>query len=92
MIQVGHSISGCIEAPIQMVMVLYLTLTEYLPIPFQGEFETGCSSDRFGNDICFLTNIPALTFLFSILNILSSAFVINLFNVYVGQFQVGFKC
>jgi len=33
--KVGHSISGCIEAPMQMVMVLYLVLKEYLPIPFQ---------------------------------------------------------
>ena len=35
--KVGHSISGCIEAPMQMVMVLYLILKEYLPIPFQDD-------------------------------------------------------
>ena len=42
---------------------------------------------RFGNDISFIANIPVLTFIFSITNILSSAFTINLFNVYVGQFK-----
>jgi len=85
--KVGHSISGCIEAPMQMVMVLYLVLKEYLPIPFQDDPRYVNYTDRFGNDISFIANIPVLTFIFSITNILSSAFTINLFNVYVGQFK-----
>jgi len=85
--KVGHSISGCIEAPMQMVMVLYLILKEYLPIPFQDDPRYVEMQDRHGNSVTFLANIPVMTFIFSVTNILSSAFTINLFNVYVGQFK-----
>jgi len=85
--KVGHSISGCIEAPMQMVMVLFLILKEYLPIPFMDDPRYVDFEDRHGNSITFLAQIPVLTFIFSVTNILSSAFTINLFNVYVGQFK-----
>jgi len=85
--KVGHSISGCVEAPIQMVMVVFLVLKEYLPIPFQEDPRYATYEDRFGNKLNFMAQIPFLTFIFSITNILASAFTINLFNVYVGQFK-----
>ena len=86
-LQVAHSISGCIEAPMQMVMVLWLIAKEYLPIPGQGVVQTSEMTDRFGNSFNFITAIPVVSMIFSFLNILSSSITINIFNVYIGQFK-----
>eukprot|EP00092_Neocalanus_flemingeri_P002160 GFUD01002300.1.p1 GENE.GFUD01002300.1~~GFUD01002300.1.p1 ORF type:complete len:1094 (-),score=216.09 GFUD01002300.1:133-3414(-) len=89
----SHSISGCVEAPLQLVVTCFLIIIGLLDIPWKESIHTGDVQDRFENTILPGTTIPFWTMTFSILNIIGSAIQVNIFNVYIGQIRNmhGFK-
>ena len=82
--RVSHSISGCIEAPFQLILTSLLIMLGVLPEPWKEGITTNGISDGFKNQIP-LTSIPMWTLMFSLADILKCAIMINIFNVYVGQ-------
>jgi hypothetical protein len=89
----SHSISGCVEAPMQLVMTFYLIFRGLLDNPLKVSIYTEEVNDRFGNTILPSASIPFWTMSFSILNIIGSAIQVNIFNVYIGKIRNmhGFK-
>ena len=81
--RVSHSITGCVEAPIQMVMTLYLMLRDILPLPWNNTWDRDVIVDSKGNRVDL--HIPAITMVFSIIDMITCAILINIFNVYIGQ-------
>merc|ERR1711936_467134 len=80
--RISHSITGCIEAPIQMVMTIFLIMKDKLPLPWlhHEDFQI---QDSAGNVVNF--TIPMITLAFSIIDMIKCAIMINIFNVYIGQ-------
>ena len=89
--RVSHSITGCIEAPIQMVVTLFLMMKEVLPLPWDKAWHRSLITDSKGNELDLF--IPAVTLVFSIMDMMKCAVMINIFNVYIGQLESssGFK-
>jgi len=89
----SHSISGCVESPLQLIMTFYLIFIGLLDNPLKASIYTREVNDRFGNTILPSASIPFWTMSFSILNIIGSAIQVNIFNVYIGQIRnmYGFK-
>ena len=89
--RVSHSITGCIEAPIQMVVTLFLMMKEVLPLPWDKAWHRSLITDSKGNELDLY--IPAVTLVFSIMDMMKCAVMINIFNVYIGQLESssGFK-
>ena len=83
--RVSHSITGCIEAPLQMVMTISLMLMEVLPLPWERDSHRATIQDTYGNRVDLY--IPAITLLFSVIDMIKCAIMINIFNVYVGQLE-----
>ena len=71
----------------QMVMTIWLILRAYLDVPGTGTVTTAEITDSFGNKFVVITYLPVICMVFSFCNTVSSACVINLFNVYIGQFS-----
>ena len=84
--RVSHSISGCIEAPFQLILTSLLIMLGVLPVPWKKGIGTNGITDGFQNEIP-LTSIPMWTLIFSVMDILKCAVMINIFNVYVGQLR-----
>ena len=84
--RVSHSISGCIEAPFQLILTSLLIMLGVLPVPWKEGIGTNGITDGFQNEIP-LTSIPMWTLIFSVMDILKCAVMINIFNVYVGQLR-----
>ena len=82
--RVSHGISGCIEAPFQLILTWLLIWLGVLPEPWKEGATTNGIKDGFQNQIP-LTSIPMWTLIFSLMDILKCAVMINIFNVYVGQ-------
>ena len=81
--RISHCITGCIEAPIQMVTTLYLMMKDVLPLPWNQGFDTNTITDSKGNTINF--HIPAASVFFTALDMVKCALMVNIFNVYIGQ-------
>ena len=81
--RVSHCITGCIEAPIQMVTTLYLMMTDVLPLPWDQGHSTATIEDSKGNTINF--HIPAASIFFTAIDMIKCALMVNIFNVYIGQ-------
>ena len=81
--RVSHGITGCIEAPIQMVTTLYLMMKDVLPLPWDQGFHSSTITDSKGNTVNF--QIPAASIFFTIIDIIKCAIMVNIFNVYIGQ-------
>jgi len=85
--RVAHSITGCIEAPFQLIMTTWLIMKGILDIPWRSTVvNVSGYTDRFENQIPFFS-IPMWTLCFSIVDILGCAIQINIFNVYIGQLR-----
>eukprot|EP00092_Neocalanus_flemingeri_P020996 GFUD01022750.1.p1 GENE.GFUD01022750.1~~GFUD01022750.1.p1 ORF type:complete len:1002 (-),score=189.68 GFUD01022750.1:50-3055(-) len=84
--RVAHSITGCIEAPFQLIMTTWLIMKGVLDIPWRNTMVKSSYEDRFENQIPFFS-IPMWTLCFSIVDILGCAIQINLFNVYIGTLR-----
>jgi len=85
--RVAHSITGCIEAPFQLIMTTWLIMKGVLDIPWRSTMVNVAGvTDRFENQIPFFS-IPMWTLCFSIVDILGCAIQINIFNVYIGQLR-----
>ena len=83
--RVSHSITGCIEAPIQMVLTISLMMMDLLPLPWQkvSDFEI---KDSQGNEFSGSVQLITLaTLAFSIIDMIKCAVMINIFNVYTGH-------
>lgn len=83
-IRVSHSISGCVEAPIQLVMNSFLVMKGILGIPWWESTETKSVTDTAGNKFTFYS-IPLWTLIFSLIDILKCTVLTNIFNVYIGK-------
>merc|ERR1711970_51142 len=85
--RVSHSITGCIEAPFQLIMTSWLIMKGVLDIPWRTNLVNVDSlTDRFENQIPAFS-IPMWTLCFSIIDILGCSIQINIFNVYIGQLR-----
>ena len=85
--RVAHSITGCIEAPFQLIMTTWLIMKGILDIPWRSTIvNVSGVTDRFDNQIPFFS-IPLWTLCFSIVDILGCAIQVNRFNVYIGQLR-----
>ena len=84
MFRVSHSISGCVEAPVQLVMNTFLVMKGILGIPWWKTTETKTATDAVGNEFTFYS-IPLWTLIFSIIDILKCTVLTNIFNVYIGK-------
>jgi hypothetical protein len=85
--RVSHSITGCIEAPFQLIMTSWLIMKGVLDIPWRSSLvNTGGFTDRFENQIPVFS-IPMWTLAFSIVDIIGCSIQINIFNVYIGQLR-----
>jgi len=85
--RVAHSITGCIEAPFQLIMTSWLIMKGVLDIPWRSTLvNVDGVTDRFENQIPLLS-IPMWTLFFSIIDIMSCSIQINIFNVYIGQLR-----
>ena len=82
--RVSHSISGCVEAPVQLVMNTFLVMKGILGIPWWKTTETKTATDAVGNEFTFYS-IPLWTLIFSIIDILKCTVLTNIFNVYIGK-------
>ena len=82
--RVSHSISGCVEAPIQLVMNTFLVMKGILGIPWWKSTETKLATDAVGNEFTFYS-IPLWTLIFSIIDIMKCTVLTNIFNVYIGK-------
>ena len=81
--RVSHSITGCIEAPIQMVMTIFLMMKEVLALPWDTAWNRNVVTDSKGNELELY--IPAVTLIFSMIDMIKCSLMINIFNVYIGQ-------
>ena len=81
--RVSHCITGCIEAPIQMVTTIYLMMKDVLPQPWDQGVDTNTITDSKGNTINF--HIPAASIFFTAIDMIKCALMVNIFNVYIGQ-------
>ena len=89
--RVSHSITGCIEAPIQMVMTIFLMMKGVLALPWDTAWHRNTVTDSKGNEMELY--IPAVTLIFSMIDMIKCSLMINIFNVYIGQLNCsdGFK-
>ena len=81
--RVSHSITGCIEAPLQMVMTLFLMMKDVLPLPWDRSSHTASLVDSQDNRLYLY--IPSISLAFSVIDMIKCAIMINIFNVYIGQ-------
>ena len=79
--RVSHGITGCIEAPLQMVTTLYLMMIDVLPKPW--DLDTTTIEDSKGNTVNI--DIPTASILFTAVDMIKCALMVNIFNVYIGQ-------
>ena len=84
LLRVSHSISGCVEAPIQLVMTSFLVMKGILGIPWWKSPTSHTFQDTAGNEVNFYS-IPLWTLIFSIIDILKCTVLANIFNVYIGK-------
>ena len=80
----SHSISGCVEAPIQLVMNSFLVMKGIIGIPWWKSTEVKVATDAVGNEFTFYS-IPLWTLIFSLIDILKCTVLTNIFNVYIGK-------
>ena len=81
--RVSHGITGCIEAPLQMVTTLYLMMIDVLPKPWEQDLYTTTIEDSKGNRVNF--DIPMASIFFTAIDMIKCALMVNIFNVYIGQ-------
>ena len=77
--RVAHGISGCIEAPIQLITTVLLIMWGYLDVPWTRKLTYESVSVGFSNTIP-VAIIPMLTMIFSLLDILKEMFYSKLFT------------
>ena len=70
-------INGCVEAPLQLIMTLFLVLKGIFDFPWSTEKISGEILDKFGNRIP-LFSIPLLSFIFSSISIVKNVFKMNI--------------
>lgn len=80
----SHSITGCIEAPIQLIMTSFLIMKGIIDLPWEEGMRYSQVTLSFNNQLP-LTNIPMWTLMFSIVDILKCSLMTNVFNVYIGH-------
>ena len=83
--RVAHGISGCIEAPIQLITTVLLIMWGYLDVPWTRKLTYDSFSLGFNNTID-VANIPMWTMIFSVFDILKEMFycqVLNYFHDYI---------
>ena len=81
--RVSHGITGCIEAPLQMVTTLYLMMKDVLPKPWEQGLDNTIIEDSKGNSVNF--DIPTASIFFTAIDMIKCALMVNIFNVYIGQ-------
>ena len=82
----AHGISGCVEAPLQLCMTVFLIMKEILDVPWVPKVVYNTVEDSFNNNVP-LYNIAMWTLFFSVGDILKCALMTNIFNVYIGQIR-----
>jgi len=78
------SITASIEAPLQLIIILYLMLRGILTLPWNESTSSSCIEDNLGRVAC-LPSIPMLAITFSILSIIKSMFDLNIHPLLANQ-------
>ena len=71
--RVAHGISGCIEAPIQLITTVFLIMRGLLDVPWTRKLTSTSISLGFNNQVD-VANIPMWTMIFSVFDILKEWF------------------
>ena len=75
------SISGAIESPLQLILMIYMMLRRgLLKLPWNESLSSSCVEDSLGRIAC-LPSIPTLSMVFSVLSIIKSIYDLNLYPV-----------
>ena len=88
-----HSITACIEAPLQTLMTLYLMATCHLPLPWRDENRsdenvpvpfgvTDSQGNKIGIDFSMFSMVSVF---FSVGTMIKCAIAINILSVYIGR-------
>lgn len=77
-----RSLSAGIEAPVQLVLVLYLMTRGLITLPWQESVTTSCLEDSFGRVAC-LPSLPLASLTFSVIAIVKATFDLNIYPLTV---------
>ena len=79
------SICGSVEAPIQLVLLLFLMIRGILILPWSEPSSTQCVTDSLGRVAC-LPSVPMASVIFSVLSIIKAVFDLNIYPL-VREYQ-----
>ena len=79
------SVSGGLEAPVQIILIVYLILRGYLPLPWAQTASSSCLEDSLGRSIC-LPSIPVASVVFSFLSLVKAVYALNIYPL-VREYQ-----
>ena len=72
------SVSGGLEAPVQVVLIVYLIVRGHLPLPWTQPASSSCIEDSLGRVAC-LPSIPVASILFSFLSLVKAVYALNIY-------------
>ena len=72
------SVSGGLEAPVQMIIIFYLIIRGLLPLPWSQPTSSSCIEDSLGRVAC-LPSIPVASIVFGFLCLVKSVFNLNIY-------------
>ena len=72
------SVSGGLEAPLQIILIVYLILRGHLPLPWAQTSSSSCLADSLGRSLC-LPSIPVASVVFSLLSLVKALYDLNIY-------------
>ena len=72
------SVSGGLEAPVQIILIVYLILRGHLPLPWAQTASSSCLEDSLGRSVC-LPSIPVASVVFSLLSLVKALYDLNIY-------------
>ena len=72
------SVSGGLEAPVQIILIVYLILRGHLPLPWAQTASSSCLEDSLGRSVC-LPSIPVASVVFSFLSLVKALYDLNIY-------------
>ena len=72
------SVSGGLEAPLQIILIVYLILRGHLPLPWAQASSSSCLADSLGRSLC-LPSIPVASMVFSLLSLVKALYDLNIY-------------
>ena len=79
------SICGAVEAPIQLVLLLFMMIRGILTLPWKESLGSKCVTDSLGRVAC-LPSLPMASVIFSVLSIIKAVFDLNIYPL-VRQYE-----